>query len=50
MARTKEKEIEMWRGRPRFAFRDTPRGIYSYDRKTGRQTYTWLGDRKKKHR
>jgi len=44
---TRRKEIEMLRGKPRFTFRDTPKGIYRLDRKTGKETYIWLGDRGK---
>lgn len=41
---------EMWRGKRRYTYRDTRRGVYRYDRKTGKETYIWLGDGKKKRR
>jgi len=43
----RRKEIEMWRGKPRYTFRDTPKGIYRLDRKIGREIYIWLGGRGK---
>jgi hypothetical protein len=45
------KGIEMWKGRPRFAYRDTLKGIYRCDRRTGKETYFWMGGgKKRKHR
>ena len=41
------KEIEMWRGKPRLTFRDTGRGMYRLDRKTGKETYIYIGGRGK---
>jgi hypothetical protein len=50
MTNIKEKEIEMLRGRPRFTYRDTLRGMYRLDRKTGKETYIYIGGKGLKRR
>jgi hypothetical protein len=41
------KPIEMWKGKPRFTYKDTRKCIYRRDRKTNKETRFRLDDGRK---